>query len=206
MTRPQYLMSLLILVVTCAALLAQAVVSYRLTGGGSVLYVLWIMGAYFTVLINLIVAITFGWMLGTGKVGTAGWHGALILWIVTVGLIYNTILAEIWNPQGLGWWADLGLHTAVPLLCVVWWFVFAPKSPLTLWHPLRWAVLPLVYCVYALLRGQMTGAYAYPFIDLTVLGPGRTALNVVILTVGFVLAGYGVVLLARLLPAQPSPS
>ena len=206
MTLAPRLMSVVILVVSVAALAAQAVVSYRLTGASSVLALFWVMAAYFTVLVNLIVAISFAVILVTGRIGSAGWHGALVLWISTVGLIYNTVLAGIWQPQGLGWWADQGLHTAVPVLCLIWWLGFAPKSPLTMWHPLRWAVLPLVYGIYALLRGQMTGAYAYPFIDLGVLGPVQTGLNLVVLTAGFSVAGYLVVWVVRFWPGQVSPS
>ncbi len=206
MTLAPRLMSVVILMVSVAALAAQAVVSYRLTGASSVLALFWVMAAYFTVLVNLIVAVSFAAIFMTGRIGSAGWHGGLFLWIGTVGLIYHTILAGIWAPQGLGWWADQGLHTAVPLLCLIWWVRCAPKSPLTRWHPLRWAVVPLAYCIYALLRGQMTGVYAYPFIDVGVLGVGRTALNVAMLTLGFVFAGYGVVVLARVLPDQASPS
>lgn len=206
MTIAPRLMSVLIFVVSIAALAAQAVVSDRLTGADSILVLFWVMAAYFTVLVNLIVAVSFGLIAVTGRIGSAGWHGALVLWIGTVGLIYHTVLAGIWQPQGLGWWADMGLHTAVPVLCAVWWMGFAPKSPLIRWHPLRWAVLPLIYCIYALLRGQVTGVYPYPFIDVGVLGMGRTALNAVVLTLGFVLAGYLVVGIARVLPAQANPS
>ena len=206
MTLASRLMSFVIFVATLAALGAQTVVSDRLAGGVSVIELVWIMAAYFTIWINLVVAVTFGWILFTGRVGTAGWYGGLLLWIGTVGLIYNTILRGIWAPVGLGWWADQGLHTAVPVLCAIWWLGFAPKAPLDWGHPWRWAVLPVVYCIYALIRGQMTGAYAYPFIDVGVLGAGRTALNVVVLTFGFVLAGYGIVGLARVLPAQANPS
>ena len=206
MTLASRLMSFVIFVVTLAALGGQTVVSDRLAGGVSVTELVWIMAAYFTIWINLVVAVTFGWILFTGRVGTAGWYGGLLLWIGTVGLIYNTILRGIWAPVGLGWWADQGLHTAVPVLCAIWWLGFAPKAPLDWGHPWRWAVLPVVYCIYALIRGQMTGAYAYPFIDVGVLGAGRTALNVVVLTFGFVLAGYGIVGLARVLPAQANPS
>jgi hypothetical protein len=80
--------------------------------------------------------------------------------------------------------AGIGL-ALLPAPCNV-----APKSPLTRWHPLRWAVLPLIYCIYALVRGRMTGTYPYPFIDVGILGPAQTALNVVGLTAGFVAGGY----------------
>ena len=120
MTLAPRLLSVVILGVSLAALAAQAVVSFRLTGAASVLALFWVMAAYFTVLINLIVAVSFGVMLLTGRIGSAGWHGGLVLWIGTVGLIYHTVLAGIWEPQGLGWWADQGLHTATPVLVGVW--------------------------------------------------------------------------------------
>ena len=206
MSKPARLLTIVIFAVSLAALAAQAVVSYRLTGAPSLPVLFWVMAAYFTVLVNLIVAVSFGVILVTGRSGRAGWHGGLLLWIGTVGLIYHSVLAGIWQPQGLGWWADQGLHTATPLLVAVWWLGFAPKSPLTRWHPWRWAMVPLAYCIYALVRGQMTGVYAYPFIDVGLLGAGRTALSVLVLTLGFVLAGYGIVLLARTVPAQANPS
>ena len=206
MTKLARLMCIVIFATSIAALTAQAVVTYRLIGTGSLTLMIWVLAAYFTVLTNLIVAVSFGAMLATSRVFSAGWQGGLLLWIGTVGLIYHTVLAGIWDPQGLGWWADQGLHTAVPVLVGVWWLGFAPKSPLDVWHPLRWAGVPLLYCLYALVRGQMTATYPYPFIDMGLLGPGRTAMNVVLLAVGFVLAGYGLVFLARILPAQASPS
>ena len=206
MTKLARLMCIVIFATSIAALAAQAIVSDRLIGAGSLPQLFWVMAAYFTVLTNLIVAVSFGAMMATGRVFSAGWQGGLLLWIGMVGLIYHTVLAGIWDPQGLGWWADQGLHTAVPVLVGVWWLRFAPKSPLDVWHPLRWAGVPLLYCIYALLRGQMTATYPYPFIDMGLLGPGRTAMNVVILALGFVLAGYGLLFLARILPAQANPS
>ena len=212
MTNLARLMCFVIFATSIAALAAQAIVSDRLIGAGSLPQLLWVMAAYFTVLTNLIVMVSFGLMMATGRVFSAGpifsagWQGGLVLWIGMVGLIYHTVLAGIWAPQGLGWWADQGLHTAVPMLVGVWWLGFAPKSPLDVWHPLRWVGVPLLYCVYALLRGQMTGTYPYPFIDMGLLGPGRTAVNVVVLALGFILAGYGLLLLARILPAQANPS
>ena len=46
----------------------------------------------------------------------------------------------------------------------------------------------------------MTGVHAYPFIDMGELGTGRTALNVAVLTAGFIVGGYLVVWVSRFLP------
>lgn len=192
-------MAVLIATVAIAALVAQGIVSSRLMSMPGALQVIWAMVGYFTVLVNLVVAATFARIAWAGRSGTAVWHGAVLLWIATVGLIYHTLLAGIWAPQGLAWWADQGLHTATPALVVIWWLAFAPKAPLDLRHPWLWSVLPLVYCGYALLRGQISGVYAYPFIDMATIGPQRTGLNVAGLTLGFVLGGYAVVAIARAL-------
>lgn len=197
MTSAARLMAILIAATAIAALVAQGVVSAGLAGDASPLRVIWTMAAYFTVLVNLLVAFHFLRVSVQGRMGTAGWNGAMLVWIVTVGVTYHIALSGLWAPKGMAWWADQGLHTATPVLVVIWWLAFAPKSPLEWRHPWLWAILPLVYCVYALLRGVVTGAYAYPFIDLAALGPLRTALNVAGLTLGFVLGGYGLLVVAR---------
>lgn len=202
MTTPARLTALLIAAVAVAALIAQGIVASRLPAAAGIVAVIWVMAAYFTVLINLVFAISFLRVAVTGQTASAGWNGALLLWIGTVGLIYHVILAGIWSPQGLGWWADQGLHTATPLLGLLWWLAVAPKAPLNRTHPLRWALLPLAYCAYVLVRGQFTATYPYPFIDLNALGPARTALNVALLTAGFVLAGYALLFAARRLDRQ----
>jgi hypothetical protein len=184
------LTALLIAALTIAALVAQGIVSQRLLTPAGPLRVIWEMAGYFTVLTNALVAITFARIAATGRRGSAGWHGGLLLWIVTVGLIDHALLARLWSPQGLGWWADQGLHSATPLMVLLWWLAFAPKSPFTRWHPLSWAAYPLAYAAYALLRGAITGLYPYPFIDLATLGPLRTACNIAALTAGFVLGGH----------------
>ena len=205
MTLPARLSAVVIFGVALAALRLQFDVSFALMGARSVAETLWRLAGYFTVLTNLGVALM---MVGAATRAPPGPRlaGALTLAIVMVGVVYHLVLAQLWQPQGLAFWADQGLHTAVPVLVGVWWMGFAPKSPLDIWHPLRWVGVPLLYCIYALLRGQMTGTYPYPFIDMGLLGPGRTAVNVVVLALGFVLAGYGLLLLARVLPAQANPS
>jgi hypothetical protein len=205
-TRLARLLATLIALVAMAALLLQDLVSTVLLGRPGAWSVVWAMAAYFTVLTNLIVAVSFAQVAATGRTAPAGWHGGVVLWIGTVGLIYHAVLAGIWDPQGLAWWADQGLHTATPVLSLVWWLAFAPKAPLTIWHPLRWALWPLAYCAYALIRGQATGAHPYPFIDMGVLGATRTALNVLGLTTGFTFGGYLLMWVARRMLGYSNPT
>ena len=56
----------------------------------------------------------------------------------------------------------------------------------TPWAAWLWLVYPLVYFVYALLRGHLLGAYAYPFIDVAMLGYAQVFINAGGILLGFV--------------------
>lgn len=156
---------------------------------------LWRMAGFFTILTNLgvvalMAAIARGWRIG------ASWAAGLLVSILMVGLVYHAVLARLWAPQGLAWWADQGLHTAVPLATALWWLAFAPKG--VVWRDLAfWLIWPMLYCAYALGRGAMTGFWPYPFLNVEALGPGVVALNIAGLVIAFAALGAGVVLLAR---------
>lgn len=158
---------------------------------------LWFMAGYFTILTNLMVAA----MMFAGDQGralTARIAGALLLSILMVAITYHAILARLWDPQGLAYWADQGLHTAVPLATLGWWLAFALKDTRLRDLP-SWLIWPLVYCLYSVIRGGMTGFWPYPFIDLPALGPLRLGLNIAGLVVAFGLLGLVIVGLGRVM-------
>ncbi len=156
---------------------------------------LWRLAGFFTILTNVLVAghmlaIAQGWRISASR--AAG----LVVSIVMVGLVYHAVLARLWSPQGPAWWADQGLHTAVPLATALWWLAFAPKD--VVWRDLPvWLIWPLAYCVYAVTRGLATGFWPYPFLDIDTLGPGLVAVNIAALVLAFAALGAGLVLLAR---------
>ncbi len=168
-------------------------------GPDTVAGTIWVMAGYFTILTNTMVAVSTGVMAARGWALSPGWLGGLTLWIGIVGVIYHTMLSDLWNPQGLAWWADQGVHSAVPVLTFAWWAGFAPKAGLGLRHAALWLAWPLIYLAYALVRAGFTGAYPYPFIDLNVLSLGDFAANVAGLSLGFFLGGTALVGLARLI-------
>jgi hypothetical protein len=57
---------------------------------------------------------------------------------------------------------DEMLHTVIPVLYAIYWLLFAPKEGLTYRAVPLWLSYPLVYCGYALLRGEVDGIYPYP--------------------------------------------
>ncbi len=156
---------------------------------------LWLMAGYFTVLTNLLVVAVMA-RAAMGALIPARLAGAMTLSILMVGAVYHLILARLWQPEGAAWWADQGLHTAVPLLTFGWWLAFARNS--TDWADLpAWLVWPALYLVYALLRGGQTGFWPYPFLDADVLGWPMVAANIVAMLAAFALLGAALIVLAR---------
>ncbi|MGH1369631.1 MAG: Pr6Pr family membrane protein [Maritimibacter sp.] len=155
----------------------------------SLVRTLWTMGMYFTILTNLILAVSFT-IMGLKRAYLAqAWLMSMTLWIAIVGVVYHTLLAHLYAFTGLDWWTDFSLHTAAPILTALWWLALAPKSGLQFRHAPIALIWPLLYVLYALIRGQFTGTYPYPFIDVSALGWPGVAMNSIGLTVTFALGG-----------------
>ncbi|HWB25947.1 MAG TPA: Pr6Pr family membrane protein [Chitinophagaceae bacterium] len=152
--------------------------------------------SFFTVLTNVIVAISFTAMLlfPASSAGKFFAHppvsAAVTLYIVIVGLVYNTILRQLWQPEGLQFVADTLLHVLVPALALLYWAFLSNKKGLQWAGTIKWLAYPAAYLVYVLIRGAITGQYPYPFIDVSVLGYPKMLLNAVFMMVLFVGLGF----------------
>ena len=76
-----------------------------------------------------------------------------------------------------------------PVLAPLFWLACAPKGALRRRAPWLWALFPLAYFAYAMVRGRYEGNYAYPFINVAALGWLRTSLNGAVVASGFILVG-----------------
>jgi len=158
---------------------------------------LWRMAGFFTILTNALVALAMGWVALGGRIGAVA-AAALTLSIVMVGLVYHLLLAALWSPQGLAWWSDQGLHSAVPVAVALWWWRHADHRGLDLSRLPALVVWPVSYSAYALLRGAASGWFPYPFLDADALGWGRVAVNVAGLAAVFAALAAAMVGLAAL--------
>lgn len=195
MTRPARSSASLVFLLALATIAVQVPLTYQ--DYGSLGATLWRLGWFFTLLTNAMVCVSFGLMSIRGQSLSAHWLGGLTLWILIVAIVYHTLLAHLFNETGLRWWTDLGFHTAIPLATALYWLAFAPKAPLPWRAALVWLWWPILYCVYAMLRGLGSGEYPYPFLDLNDLTLTQTAINIVGLSVAFYLGGLGIIAIAR---------
>jgi hypothetical protein len=157
---------------------------------GSVPAALWAMLRFFTVIANLLVALSFtGLALGLRRAGALFLLGGVTLAILLVGIVYGLLLNGLLDLSGGARLADTLLHKVTPILVPFWWLVFAPKGGLRPRDPLLWALLPLAYFAYALARAAADGLYPYPFMNVARLGWGQTLLNALLMAAGFLAAG-----------------
>lgn len=132
--------------------------------------------SYFTILTNLMVAITTSAALlfphsAFGKFcAKPSTITAVTLYIVVVGLVYNTVLRPLYHPQGWAQVADETVHSAVPMLYVIYWLFFALRGVLYWTNAIYWLLYPLLYLLYTFTHGAVSGYYPYPFMDVKAIG------------------------------------
>lgn len=151
---------------------------------------------YFTVQSNIIVGVTTA-LLAVNPARSATvfsvFRLAGLIAISITGVVFHYALAGLQDLHGAAAVADTLLHTVVPVLAVVGWLAFGPRR-LVSWRVAGLAVLfPICWVAFALLRGALIDFYAYPFIDVRVLGYPRVLGNVVLLgALFFLLAGVAI--------------
>lgn len=132
--------------------------------------------SFFTILTNILTALVFSAVALQPKGGWGQWlrrppvQAATAVYIAIVGMVYQLLLRQLWNPQGAQWVADVLLHSIIPLGFVLYWLLFAPRAGLIWKDAVTWLIYPGVYLVYVLARGAVSGLYPYPFVDVKVLG------------------------------------
>ena len=129
------------------------------------------------------------------------WRGAAVLYLSITGVVYGLLLSGYQEAlQTTIPWVDTVLHRLMPLLVVVDWLVDPPRrSEMSYAHcARRWAIYPLAYAAYALVRGPYAHWYPYPFLNpQTVGGYGVVALYCLGITVVTLLFSWLVVIVGR---------
>lgn len=169
-----------------------------LRGGASLASAAWALVLYFTILTNGLVAVMFGALaLAGARSVRPQFVAGIVAAIALVGVVYALLLQDTRALAGGTALADLLLHRVTPVLAPIYWLAFAPKGRLSWGDPLRWTLYPLAYLGYALARGSIEGRYPYPFIDLAANSWLAVVGVCTVITLCFVAAGEGLVLLDR---------
>jgi hypothetical protein len=151
--------------------------------------------SYFTILSNLVVAVTLTTLVLSAdstlarRFARPRFFTGVAVAIVLVCLGYELLLRGIWKLEGWALVADTLFHDVVPIGFVLLWAAFVPKGQLGPRDLPSWLIYPGVYLGYVLVRGALIQRYPYPFLDVTALGYGRVLFNAAGLAVVIVALG-----------------
>lgn len=161
---------------------------------GSIALTLWGLLRFFTIISNLLVAILFSGI-AAGRTGyeRSALTGGAGMMMMLVGVVYALLLRGLTALSGGEIVADFLLHTATPILVPLFWLLFVPRGQLGWRDPWAWSVVPVLYLPYALLRGAVSGIYAYPFLDVARLGGMRVAVNACAIAIAYLAAAFLIV-------------
>ena len=179
-----------------ATLAFVALAVQPLLGEGSYLQNLGAMLRFFTIWGNvgaclMMALVAFSWPVSGQR--AQGILAALVTALAIIGGIYWGVLSGDHHPEGYDRITNQFHHTIIPLATIVWWLRYAPPTkPIKNVIPAI-MVPPLSYGAFALVLGQMTGFYAYFFVDLPLLGWPQFVLNNVLLAGFFALVGFALV-------------
>lgn len=146
---------------------------------------------FFTILGNLMVAFSLAAPLirPDGFFERPGVRTAIAIYILVVGVIFFLLLRDVYKPTGFGWWLNISLHYVMPPVYLIDWAFFVDKRGLRLGQIPYWLIFPLLYAVYVLIHGLVSGYYPYPFLDVRQFGYGLVFFNMAGLTAMFGLLG-----------------
>ncbi len=126
--------------------------------------------SYFTILSNIIASIVFivsAVRLAKGYVPNKfddTVRGASIVYMTFVGVVFSILLRDA-DLGDLVPWINTVHHYIMPVAVIVDWVLQPPKAKINAHAAFIWLLFPTVYVLYSLIRGAITGFYAYPFFD-----------------------------------------
>ena len=163
--------------------------------------------SYFTILTNLLVAVTTT-TLALGQTVAPRWWRVLrlnaVVGITVTGLVHWFLLRPLLDLSGADYLADKLLHVVVPLLAVVGWMVFGPRGKAERSLLLPSLIYPVGWLIYTLVRGAVANWYPYPFLDVRLHGYPAALLACAGVAVLLIALTWGAMVLDRRLPTRRS--
>ncbi|MFC5067667.1 Pr6Pr family membrane protein [Flaviflagellibacter deserti] len=167
--------------------------------------------SFFTILTNTLIALAFA--LPLFRPGTLferpAVRMAVAAYAVVMVVIYAVILAPLEPPhEGANLVANTVLHRVTPALYLFDWLVSRGKGKLRWSDAWKLLIAPLIYGLYTLLHGPLSGFYPYPFFNVPKDGLGQVMLNLagIVLffyAVGLVLVAIGHAIAWRMAQIRP---
>lgn len=135
---------------------------------------------FFTILTNLLVVVT-GVALAVAPQRRSTLLSVIrldaVLGIAVTGIVFHTLLADLYDLRGGEAVADVLFHTASPILVVLGWLLFGPRGLIDRRIVVLSLLYPLLWLGFTLVRGALIDWYPYPFVDVSRFGYPTVLLN-----------------------------
>ncbi len=109
--------------------------------------------------------------------------------IMITFIVYNTLLGDMSSPDYYQI-PNLLKHVLIPILMLVDYLVFTPKNKVMFKDTYQALAFPVLYFIYAMIRGAFTHEYPYFFVDPTDIGYIGVFVYVVAITLAIWLFSY----------------
>lgn len=164
--------------------------------------------SYFTIQSNLLVAVWWSATLFTQHREPAPAFrrpkvkGALTAYISVTLIAFATLLSSTYSPSGLDLVLSNITHYITPLAFILDWVLFEKKGVYQWRFAIDWLIYPLLYFVYVMAYGAVTGRYLYPFFDLRAIGVGGLAIQTALLLALFLILASFFILVNKYWPIR----
>lgn len=123
--------------------------------------------------------------------------GIVIMCIMITCLISNFIIKIEYNFS-ITTFFSFNLHCTVPIMALFDWVLFDQKGNFKKYSPLTWTILPYLYLIITMICGIFTSGlgnrknskYPYFFLDIDKIGFNGLIINIVFLSICFIILGY----------------
>lgn len=177
------------------------IVDEFVTQSGSISEALWRTSMYFTNWTALLGAVLFTAIaLGRAWFNRPGWMASMVVAVAIVLALYWTFYG--FDNFVRSTWSSQFLHAVLPILVWVFWIAFTPHRRLGYPQILRWTAFPLLYVVYFVGYGHLTGSYAYDAANVTLKGGWRVGLLLTAVVTLILVLGWVIVAIDHMLPRR----
>lgn len=148
--------------------------------------------SYFTILSNLFLALVLLITASSNKMfqRATSVRGAAALYMTITGIVYFVLLRGLEESlQTPIPWVNTVLHYVMPLVGLLDWLLVRSTVRLSRNQLVSWLLFPLLYLIYSLVRGHLTGFYPYPFLNVSKQGPLIVTVICLIIMFAFITVG-----------------
>jgi len=159
--------------------------------------------SYFTIISNVLAAVALTAPLVAPRSGVARWAEAsttriaLAVYLAITAVIYHTLLAGLWDREGLRLVSTTVLHTLTPALFLIDWLWRGGQGEARWYAAVKAQRIPAIYGAWTLIHGALSGFYPYPFLNVAKRGYPSVLLTLLVMFLGFLVVALAFTALHR---------